>query len=406
MLDSFQDLTALSTSAWQVSVDDWAKLGSAFAGQLDDYVTKVQDVVDNRCWAGAAADAARAHVSQTHDRLEAVRNYFEIVNAALPVTASVYQAARDIVQQVIDMSLPPLLGPIQVDGAGDVDPGAFSAFDWYHPTVIEAMDAQYMIYQARLMATIADNGVDPILANTAARFDGNDQPNFLAQSRTDLTQARASIQALLTRLQPYPKQSGQVPPDTDAQPYACQSPSLQDRVNYQTMQDGGMNYFGLKGWSNAQRLLGAWLGNSGSWVAVDPREMMSAMPTFGQTVNDALTGADENGLYDTGWQNYSPGDNLESDDWYYALNDFRYRVVGVLYPAPGGGMANAYTVGVKKPYVFGHYDMVGGKVVGTRNDIHELFFTMRQDNLMALHNSGLAQNFVAQGTAHFANTFE
>ncbi|HJP77044.1 MAG TPA: hypothetical protein VJ914_22430 [Pseudonocardiaceae bacterium] len=147
--------------------------------------------------------------------------------------------------------------------------------------------------------------------------------------------------------------------------------------------------FAFEGWSNTERLLTHWLENSGTWCAVDPVDMMEAMPSFKQEVQNCFSGMGD-GLFDSGWVNFSPGDNVESEDWYYAFNDFRYRVVALRMTGADGSLVSEYTVGVKKPYVFGD----------PRHAISHFGITMAQAELQHLHTTGLAQNFIAMGIAH------
>jgi hypothetical protein len=153
------------------------------------------------------------------------------------------------------------------------------------------------------------------------------------------------------------------------------------------------DYLRLSGQPHGADHLEHWLGNSGKTKYVDPNEIRRGVPKFDGLVWDAIAAAPAEGCFDTGWLNTDVQDkgHTQSGDWWYAMNDFRYRVVGYSIIVDGERSIN-YTVGVLKPYVFGP----------PRNPIKipHTGLEIDQADIERLHHVGYAQNFIIQGLAH------
>jgi hypothetical protein len=104
-----------------------------------------------------------------------------------------------------------------------------------------------------------------------------------------------------------------------------------------------------KGWGDAASLLDHYLDGSGKPVTIDANRLLNDSSTFKQDVNTTLGEVRKmpDGTFQTGWNSSSApaGKNL---NWYYALNNFQYRVVGEKH----GGQIK-YHVEVQKRYDWG-----------------------------------------------------
>ncbi|WP_157875875.1 hypothetical protein [Peterkaempfera griseoplana] len=280
---------------------------------------------------------------------------------------------------------------LSIDDAGRVGLPWIGVADWSNPPVNAAMAAQKMIYQARFVAATVDDKLVPLLAY-ADTFEPDDCGPWQQRSRDipdSVTEAVEETNSIIKRTAELPDPSDPNP-DTAPQPYGVEFPGPTDLASHAKMQSAGLAYMTAHGWFNAGALLANWLANTGLPRTVNPDDMISAMPTFARSVQNALQARLE-GVYDSGWHNYSPGDAIESSDWYYAFNDFRWRLVGLIKYDSSGGQRVEYSVGVRKPYVFGR----------PRRDIVKFGVVVAgQEELKHLHTTALAQNFIAQGISH------
>jgi hypothetical protein len=265
---------------------------------------------------------------------------------------------------------------------------------WDYPPVVAALRAQNMLNQAVQLANIVDRDLTPLLRTCAKLGDGDtwrkDADDDLAAVRRMHPQLDAELSRLLVDDPAYV--------DTAAQPYNDQFPGPEDLALRAAFADGALPYFLAKGWTHAAGLFANWQTATGNTAYVDPAELMADLPTFAAVVATAATVSGD-GLFDTGWCNTSTqdgGGTTQSMDWWYALNDFRYRVVGRVTIVDGQAQGG-YTVGVVKPYVFG----------APRSPLSVPLLTaatgkkISQEQLAHLHRCGLAQNFIVQGLRHF-----
>jgi hypothetical protein len=145
-----------------------------------------------------------------------------------------------------------------------------------------------------------------------------------------------------------------------------------------------------KGWNDAADLLKHYLDNSGEPVTVDADRMLKDMPQFQKDVNTTLAGIrnQPDGSFQTNWQTSAPtlGDGGKNENWYYALNDFDYRVVGQKHDGQ-----IEYRVEIKKRYDWGIPSE-------HRRDLERHFLHFEQADLARLNMVGEATDFDVTGT--------
>ncbi|WP_416529646.1 DNRLRE domain-containing protein [Streptomyces coelicoflavus] len=152
----------------------------------------------------------------------------------------------------------------------------------------------------------------------------------------------------------------------------------------------------VQDWDNAYDLLSHWLGNSGDAYEVDPEAMLSDIPRFREDVTKYLQKEriEGNATFDSGWlrTRADEEDGESSLDWYYALNNFQFRVTGSNQRKYG----MTYTVQVRKRYDW-------GVPSEKRNDLKQSFLwvdiDVQQAEVAHLHTVGLAQDFDVYGSA-------
>lgn len=369
----------------------WHDLARSFDQRIETHQQQVVDPVHDGSWQGGAAKAGRAAVKDDHDELVATAKYFRTVVEVLSAAGKGARQAHARCDEGVRVA-----GGLPIDKDGNVNLDfAAKPVPWDNPPILAAMRAQSIINQALHMANVVDDDLAPLL-KLATRFaDGGyrtDGDRDLAEVVDTCTDTVAKL-ALIPQVEP-------VHDDTDPQPYHDQQPTPEDEALKAAFVDVAVPYFHLKGWHHAAALFAHWLLNTGNTAYVDPEEMMNDIPSFRQTVAAAVTRGPD-GYFDTGWHNTSTqdgGGHTQSLDWWYAMNDFRYRVVGRSH-STGGTKQVHYTVGVLKPYVFGPprdpvpIPILSKIVPGAQVD---------QESIAHLHRAGFARNFIIQGIRHYS----
>lgn len=388
MIVDYQSLKNFDLGRLTACQQAWiTTIAQNFGTDESDFQQQVVVPVNDGSWTGSAADSGRQGVQRSQAKLSATREYLNSLIIALDGAVTGISAAQEVCAEADSIA--------QAAGLSFADDGTLTVqggpADWVDPPIVAAMTAQLTLYKALFMAYKVDTRVCPIL-NEATKFGANDAGSWQQDATTDAQNATDTMRELPAELKGIDTAEPALPPDTPAQPYDDQSVGTDDYELWVLCTTGGLPYFYGHAWNNAGDLFKHWLGDSGMSYCVDPAQMMIDMPTFGATVDAVFITAGD-GVYDTGWVNYSPGDAVESEDWYYALNDFRYRVIGVMMTDDQGEQHIRSTVGVKKPYVFGP----------PRKDISTPAGTLPQSALEHLHRTGQAQNYIVQGITHNSN---
>ncbi|WP_329456280.1 hypothetical protein [Streptomyces sp. NBC_01497] len=151
-----------------------------------------------------------------------------------------------------------------------------------------------------------------------------------------------------------------------------------------------------RGWVNTAGLIKHYLDATGAPVEVDPQELLDDIPQFRRDANTTLAqdvAHRPDGSFTTAWQSTAPrpGDGGESQDWYYALNHFQYRMVGEKQ-----GNTVTYHMEVKKRYDWGvpsEHRTTQSKGYGP------LKITLEQADIAHLNTTGVARDFDVTGTS-------
>jgi hypothetical protein len=108
----------------------------------------------------------------------------------------------------------------------------------------------------------------------------------------------------------------------------------------------------LHGWNDAANLLQHYINNTGEPYTVDADRMLNDVPQFQKDVNATLAQVRKlpDGKFQTDWGTSAPNldDGGNNKNWYYALNHFKYRLVGEKHDGQ-----ITYHVDVQKRYDWG-----------------------------------------------------
>ncbi|MEV7601815.1 RHS repeat-associated core domain-containing protein [Kitasatospora sp. NPDC089797] len=191
-------------------------------------------------------------------------------------------------------------------------------------------------------------------------------------------------------------ESGDDYSDTEDRVFKKHAPGPHDRKVKILMGEvvAGLNFEGLKGSNTfyvAAKLLAHYLDASGTPFELHPDSMMNEIPAFKNDVKKYLTGdAAGKETFDSGWQrsraNEKDGDS--SIGWFYALNNFQWRVSGV--NRKDGGPE--YKLEIRKRYDW-------GTPSEGRDLLHKLHIKVTQPEIAHLNTVGLAQDFDVFGSA-------
>jgi len=185
--------------------------------------------------------------------------------------------------------------------------------------------------------------------------------------------------------------------DPNLRPWSVKDAGLGDHALHELMKGAAVG-LDQTGRHIAATLLKHWLENSGTPQAVDPATMMNDIPAFRNDVDAWLAHHQGQRTFDSGWLNEPALNNASNrttgaeQDWYYALNDFRYRIVGTTSYAHGHPTTQ-YTVEVYKNWQFNP-----GR---TPIRIPGLGTSISQDDLARLNTVGLSRDYVVSGTSYF-----
>jgi hypothetical protein len=161
---------------------------------------------------------------------------------------------------------------------------------------------------------------------------------------------------------------------------------------------GVQGYLKVRGWNDAANLFDHYLDGSGKPVNIDANRLLNDSPTFQQDVNSSLGDVRKmpDGTFQTPWKGSSSPAN-QNLNWYYALNNFQYRLVGEKH----GGQIQ-YHVEVQKRYDWGvptEHRRDLPKNVGPVSLGH-----FEQSQLARLNQIGAAKDFDVHGTTETKTT--
>lgn len=376
----------------------WALLAKGYGDEITAYRKTVFDPVHNGSWGGVGAMAAKQEMLLTLQKLTATQDYLKAVAVLLADAAIGFGEAQKLLnyassyaqshQLVIDANgtvnhaaTPPLVGTKRMDPPGVIDPDVTTARNF----ILEALD----------LAERVDTRVSAGLRN-AQKFGPNDNGPWLQDAQHDLDAAEHVLPSIE---QAVDLRWGDNYQDHALRPWKVESAGPQDGWYAFVMSDA-LVWLRGKGYHTAADLLKHWLDNSGQPVSVDPKTMLAQIPGFQAAVNTQLAQHHGNGTFDSGWQNFN-GLNKAANrntpqalNWYYAFNDFRYRVLGTTETVHGRKVTH-YTVEVYKNYQYnpGH----------TPIPVPHTPWKLHQSALAHLNSVGLAHDFVVTGSAEFTH---
>ncbi|MQY13778.1 hypothetical protein SRB5_39320 [Streptomyces sp. RB5] len=176
--------------------------------------------------------------------------------------------------------------------------------------------------------------------------------------------------------------------DTEDRKHGVESPDWHDRwVKMQLM--AVVLWLDNSGKSNAAGYLKAYLDGEGKPRNADVNQMLADMPAFRRDVDTTLKDVRKgpNGVFTTEWGDSAPNltEGPKSLDWYYAFNNFEYRLVGTK-----NGDEIEYQVEVRKRYDWGIPSE-------HRRNPEGAGINLEQADIAHLNRTGLARDFDVSG---------
>jgi hypothetical protein len=378
----YASLMATQPETYGHASEAWAQIRETFDRYVSDYSDNVLGKVNRSGWSGGAAYAAHGALLDGLARVNATTDYLEGVCILL---ADAAVGIADAKAMVNDAVLEAQAASLYVDRNGAVQiPTPLLPT----PAILGTADSvRAKIDEALALASEVDDAVFAGLGNAYKFIDGT----WLRDAHQDLHDIR-NIGPALTY------QFGDDGLDRPLRPWNTADAGARDHWLYAQMMfmAAGLEATGRP---TAASLFMHWLDNSGAPAEVSPAEMMREIPAFRQAVDDFVT-SQGTGSFDSGWHNgawLNDAANRTSDaeqDWYYALNDFRWRVVGTS-SVIDGQPAVQYTVEVYKNWQFNaDHPPITVPLPG-----HVQY---EQSRLVHLNEVGLARDFVVAGSSYFS----
>ncbi|WP_246486158.1 RHS repeat-associated core domain-containing protein [Kribbella qitaiheensis] len=152
----------------------------------------------------------------------------------------------------------------------------------------------------------------------------------------------------------------------------------------------------FRGLDQASAMLTHWLGHTGDPFEFDVDQMLKEMPKFSKEVQFELGKLKRKGKgsFDSGWKLTDTGN--EDPDWYFAVNNFQYRVTG----RNGSDGKSQYWLQVYKRYNFGTEEEGRNDVLFPNKDF--TLTRVHQPDWAHLHTVGLARDYDATGSGFFS----
>ncbi|NBE56189.1 hypothetical protein [Streptomyces boluensis] len=185
--------------------------------------------------------------------------------------------------------------------------------------------------------------------------------------------------------------------ETENREFDIVEPTAHDRKIHNQLNNVAAYFATVKDWPTAAGLVKHYLDGSGKPVEVEPQQMMDDIPAFRKDVDGTLQDDVRkrgDGPFTTDWSSTAPNpkDGDSSQEWFYALNHFQYRLVGEKQ-----GDEITYHVEVQKRYDWGipseHRATVSGGGPGPTG------MDLEQADIAHLHSSGMAQDFDVSGSS-------
>ncbi len=147
----------------------------------------------------------------------------------------------------------------------------------------------------------------------------------------------------------------------------------------------------LLGLEQAADMMDHWLSNTGDDFELDVRQMRKELPDFDYTVDDYLQ-KQKGKRFNSGWQRTNTGN--QNRDWYFAVNNFQYRVSG-----GSSGGKQWYWLQVYKRYNYGTVEEGRRDLYLPNKDM--TIMHIHQPEFARLHTLGLARDYDAVGSDFF-----
>ncbi|MBC3993029.1 hypothetical protein H8N00_29985 [Streptomyces sp. AC563] len=180
---------------------------------------------------------------------------------------------------------------------------------------------------------------------------------------------------------------------TEGREYDALDPKTSDYVTQAKLAGIAVHFSAVKGWDESASLIKHYLDGSGETVSLDSGKMLKEIPAFQKDVNATLNSvrSSPNGRFVTDWEGSRPNinDGNSSLDWYYALNNFQYRIVGTKNDA-----GVSYHVEVRKRYDWG---VPSEHRRNPSGGFGPLEMELEQADIARLHSVGIARDFDVVG---------
>ena len=352
-------LLGLNINGLEAAGAAWAGVGTKLNSAKDAFTTAVVDPLKNQKWKGEAGQNATAVCDNIRLDIEAVateanavqRFLHDVANGSGDGFASLGKHQQDLVElhhevigQGLTMASDGTVGWSEFRAPGPLTP------EEQQRHAQKNAQADALTQRAKAILKAATDIDDVLKRGLKVIFGGED--NFRTENRNRHTK----------------------------------DGNLADDVAESQLR-GVQGYLGVKGWHDAADLLEHYLDASGDPVRIDANRLLKDVPTFQSAVNGTLgdVRALPDGPFQTAWKPTSSPANVNLN-WYYALNNFSYRVVGEKH-----GNQLTYHVEVQKRYDWGIPSE-------HRRDLDKGPIHFEQAELARLNAVGRAKDFDVHGS--------
>jgi hypothetical protein len=352
-------LLHLNVGELEAAADAWSGIASKLTGAKDGYTSAVVDPLKNHKWDGEAGDAAaricdgiRLDIEAVVIEVTAVQKFLDDVASG---TGDGFGNLRTHQQRLVELNQEAISKGLQLREDGSVHweeiraPGPLTPEEQQRHNEKNAQSADL---EKRVKAVLKDaTDIDDTMTRGLKVIFG-EEDTFRTEDRNRHT-----------------KDGG-----------------LGDDAN-EAQLSGVYAYLLAKGWGDAANLLDHFLDGGGEPVEIDANRLLNDVPKFKQDVAATLGDVKNlpDGPFTTEWKNTSsPAD--QNLNWYYALNNFDYRVVGEKH-----GDQITYHVEVEKRYDW-------GVPSEHRRDLDKGPIHFEQSDVARLNMTGKAKDFDVHGS--------